>query len=433
MGIIQPTKAELRRCEIAGLNYIVGNSNMFHVKEFRIYEDICKTYFTGQLVIETSMNTGELMIAPTVEVFIDFSCPRSDGGTTKRYQERFRIYSYESRPLSGGADARMEHTIQLIGQEYYNDKHNVVTQNFKNETGTSAARKIHNQYVQSNGGLDIRIPSTGLIGQDRTPHQTINKKPVKAVHDILDRVVYSSYKTCAPIYFRNKPGYVMGPLQESLERGPVGDSFVHKPIQGANIGDTLYGYNNIIHLRPLTPPGESSGVVAGMASTSSSIDLKNRKFSFKSGGLGSSGLKKFLNTSWIKNTVGDRGTAMLAEAMKGPLGGQNLFNVLDGWNQSPSVTKNGPGGYNQSQEAFLTALTYSQKYWISVPGQSGVNVTCGDRIYVTYPIGTQNPRLVSRTLFVPRLIHEVKFTEGPQRKTMIVNATTDLYCVLWQG
>lgn len=427
MSGIEPTKASLNDCTINGISY---RSDDFHVTELRVYEDICKAYFTAQLVIETNLNNYETFLAPTVPVIFTFEAPRSDGGKTKKYTESFRVYSYDSKPMSGGADGRIQHTIQLIGQEYYNDRHNTVQAAFSNITGTQAARQIHEQYMGTNGPLKMLMPSLGMIGGELHPHQVKNLKPIKAIHDILDRLVYAQYKSSAPVYFRDKSGYVMAPLQHILENGTIAESFQHIPGQGYSLAHKMGGYNNVIHMRPLAPAGETSAGasgadVANLMKSSSYFDLKTGNYIPNI-----NNMSKLLDLPFVKNTPGMKAklTEMLKQANKNPYGGRMLFSVIDELLQKKEVDKNGPGGYNITQEAFLATLSYSQKYWVSVPLQTGVNVTCGQRINVIYPI---NDRVTAKTLFVPRLIHELRFTEGQKRKSLNINGTTDFYCVLW--
>lgn len=432
MSIIQPTKAFLRSCIINSVPH-VSETNNYHVKELRIYEDICKAYFTGQLVIETLLNVAEVFLKPTVQVTLSFEAPRSDGGPTKTYTENFRVYSYDSKPLSGGADGRMQHTIQLIGQEYYNDKHNTVLENFANIPGTAAAASIHNQYMSVNGGLRIPFPSTGLIGEQLHPHQVKNMKPIKAIHDILDRCVFAAYKTCAPVYYRDKQGYVMAPLQGLLETSPVRQKFKHTLAQGESLRETMYGYENVIHFRHVAPAGESSGAasagtIAGLVNSSSFFDMKTGNY-IESFAMAT----KIFNLPFMNNIPGLKSSAqqMIQQASRGRFGARMMFNMIDELLQKRQVDKNGPGGYNSAQEAFLTALNYVPKYWISVPLQTGVNVTCGTKIDVIFPV---SDRLTSKTLFVPRLIHELRFTENGNRNERIplnVTGTTDIYCVDW--
>lgn len=430
-SLVQPTKAYFD-CEINGVR-----QPRFGVHQLKVFEDICKTYFTAQLVIETSLNVFEGFLRPAALVSIVFEAPRSDGGSTKIYTEQFRIYSYESRPINSGEEARMLHTIQLIGQEYYNDRHNTVTQNFSNQIGTNAARAIHQQYISVNGGLSIPVPSTGLIAQDRVPHQVINKKPVKAIHDILDRVVFAQYKSCAPVYFRNKPGYVISPLEHILKNASIGEQFEHQPAEAVSLLKTLIGYNQVIHFRPVAPPGESSAAasvneISGLLKATSFFDFKTGNLQNKAGNLAN--ILKLPFASMIPNFK-KSAQQMITQASKGKFGAANMFYVLDELMQARQIDKNGPGGYNASQEAFITALTYAQKYWITVPLQTGVNVTCGQRIRVTYPV---NGRNISQVLFVPRLIHDIKIVQlkrneqGSESRVLVdVNGTTDIYSVLW--
>lgn len=420
--MITPSKAHLITCTISGFPATDLNLNVnFHIKEFRIYEDICKPYFTGELVIETHLNNYEKFLYPTVEVIIAFECPRSDAGPTRSYRERFRIFSYDTTSIGSGAHGRLEHKISLMGQEYYNDKHNVITQNFNDKTGTGIASSIHNKYMASNGGLRIDPPSLGMFGSQDKKYQIINKKPMKAIHDILDRCVYSQFKSCAPVYFRDRDGYVIAPLQQLLENASIDQKYLHYPAMGRTIQEHFSGYDRVIDFKPIAPAGETSqGVraseISGMMKGSSFFDFNTKNIIHK---LPKS--QNFPNSQAAKQ--------MLAEASRGGFGGFNMFHVIDELLQKRSVDKHGPGGYNTTQEAFLTALAYAPKFWVSVPGQTGLNITCGKRMIVTRPV---NDTVSTRTLFVPRLVHEVRFTEGEDRRPVKVQARTEIYGVQWR-
>lgn len=438
MAGIQPTKVSILKCSINDIDYVSNENGVvksnFHVKEIRIFEDICKAYLTGQLVIETNQNAFEHLLGPTVPVQIIFESPRTDGGPTKIYNDFFRIYSYDSVPIGAGIDARIEHRISLIGQEYYNDRHNTVVQNFKEETGTSAAKKIHDQYVQTSrsGGLQILLPSTGLIGSTKHPNQVVNKKPFKAIHDILDRCVFAQYKSCAPIYYRDVDGFKIAPLQYALEKAPVVEKFKQILGAGNTLKDVLEGYNLVHQFRPITPPGENNTNfdIGAVMKTMSSFDLKT-------GNIDSvlSSLQGVLGLSFL-NKVPDlkkRVQEMIAEAKKGNYGARNSFSIIDQDHQAKTIDKFGPAGYYAAQELFIGILSYSQKYWISVPLQTGLNVTCGKRIQVAYQIVDKDgkPKLQEKTLFVPRLVHEIKLTQGTKREPLVINGTTDMYGVYW--
>jgi len=422
---VQPTKANLTTCTVGGMPFTDGQKNNFHVQEMRIFEDHCKPYFTGQLVIEAHQNTWELYVTPGAGVEIAFTAPRSDGGPTKDYSESFRILSYESRPREGDILNAMVITLNLIGQEYYDDRDNVVLRAYSNIPGTAAAAAIHEEYMAENGGLQVPIPSLGMIGMDKVPHQVNNKKPIKAIHDLLDKSVFAGYPSCAPTYFRNKYGYVIAPLQYLLENAPVAQSFMHWPSEGIDLKNVLMGYDKIIHLRPMAPPGPDPGVNSQtmdmLSAAQAFFDVRKGDFlnNFQSLGNIAQGL-----TSGFQGVV-----SSFQGAVKSKYGGRQMMNMIDSFHQPPAISKDGPGNWQAAQASFLTALGFVPKYWISVPLQTGVNVTCGERINAIYPVSDQD--LIAKTMYVPRLIHELKFTEGRNRKPVTVIGTTDIFCVAW--
>lgn len=401
-----PTKVILYECSIGGVPFaeIRGEGdryNYFHVQELRIYEDNCKFYFTGQLVIEAQLNSFEKFLAPQAEVVISFSAPPN----SFIYQERFRVYSYESKPREGDIIGSMVVTISLIGDEYYKDKSSQVQQNFSNVTGSSAAAQLHNEYIAHNGGLQHQLQSIGMIGQTLHPHQVLSKQPSKAIHDLLDKSVFPVPSSGPAVYFRNKRGYVIEPLEHLIRNAPIRAGFIHFPARMRDMPTMLTAWHDVIHFRPMAPPGEDRGGARGvefdgMNKVLSSLDLAEGN-SVTGKGSGGSGYGSGVSKA-----------------------------IIDSWRQLATVDKNGPGGYEAREKAFLAQLTYSPKYWTSVPLQSGINVTVGERINVTYQVGEE---IQMKTIWVARLIHELRFTEGRDRSAVAVNGTTDLFGVAFRG
>lgn len=433
MTAIQPTKVYLKLARIAGVNFIEAASNRvvenFAVHSLRVYEDICKSYFTAQLIIEDQNNNTDPYLYPGADVLLSWA---TEPGS-KTYTEKFRVYSIESKPKGNDLYAGMLITINLIGDEYYNDTQNTVLQNFSNVPATAAAAQIHNQYLAENGGMQVSA-SRGMIGLEEHPHQVLNMKPIKAIHDLLDKAVSVTVATSAFTYFRNKPGYVIAPLEELLTTSPIAGSFIHKPAQVASLVDTLTGYNNVIHLRPMAPAsqdqasGPRSAELDSLLRTSGFFDSKTGNFITQAGALGMQRTLQALTNARAREELKKVGEAMLGNAMKTPFGSRILYNVINEDRQQRTVDKNGPGGYNSAEEAFLAALNFTKKYWISVPMQSGIDVTIGRRINVIYPVGE---RRVAKTLFVARLIHELQFKTPGQKRYEPAQGTTEMYCVEW--
>lgn len=437
MSIVQPTKVSLRTCTIAGVPWLqMGNGVLvenFAVHSIRIYEDMCKPYFTGQLVIEDQLNRTDPYLYPMSEVKIAFMTEPGN----KYYAETFRIYSIESKPKENDLYAGMLITINLIGAEYYNDTQNTVMQNFANVPATAAASMIHQQYIAENGGLNLS-PSKGMIGLQEHPHQVMNMKPIKAIHDLLDKAISVTVATSAFTYFRNKPGYVMKPLEELLTSAPMaGPRFVHKPAAGASLKEVLTGYENIIHLRPMAPPSQDSAAgprsaeLDSLLKTTSFFDAKTGNFLNKVGSLGMKNTLKALTQNAKQDQIKELmqvADALMGKSVKTQFGARMLFNVINEDRQQRTVDKNGPGGYNTAEEAFLAALNFSKKYWVSAPIQTGIDVTVGNRINVLYPVGT---RTQTKTLFIARLIHEVQFKTPGQKRFEPAQGSTEMYGVEW--
>lgn len=423
---VQPGQGNLKECVVNGMAYVDADGrNNFHVQELRIFEDHCKPYFTGQLIIESHQNTWELFVQKGGIVTITFAAPRSDGGPTKDYTEVFRIHSYDAKEREDDTVNAMVITLSLIGEEYYNDRQNTVLQAFSNIPGSAAAAAIHETYMAENGPLQMLAASTGLIGTEIVPHQVNNKKPIQAIHEILNKNVYAAYPSCAPTYFRNKYGYVMAPLQQLLETARVAQSFMHYPAEGSEIAQVLASYDKVIYLRPINPPsedtGQNSGQIDGLNSAMAFLDVREGNYlnNFQSIGSVIGGLTGGFQQI-AKNFQGQ---------IKSKYGGRQVMAWLDSKHQSPSIAKEGPANYVGTQSTFLTQLSYASKYRVVVPMQTGVNVTCGERINILYPMSGYT--LIAKTLYVPRLIHELRFTEGKDRKPVIINATTDIFGVHW--
>jgi hypothetical protein len=438
----QTTLAEYGDCILhqCTIGSVPSDRNTYALRSIKIFEDHCKPYFTAQMVIDSYQNSTDTYLYPTSEVIVSFLSPSSDPSfPTSPYTQRFRVFSHESREVPGGqAVAHKIHTISLIGQEYYNDKHNNVISLDANVPATVAAQRIHGTYITGN----IKTThSSGPIGTTRQPHQSSNLKPFKAINDLLDRAVWTRWQTCCPVYFKTARGHVMAPLQSLLEARPLGDvALVEHQAQGTHdlsfIGNRN-GYQSILAIKPLSPSGEaSSGVkasdVSGMLKAASFFDTNQGKFKNMPSILG----KVMGMFSGGAPGVRDKIRPMLAEAYKGNRGGGHLLNVLSTVMQPQAIQKAGQAGYNVSQEALVTALTYSDKYWVQIPGQSGHKITCGDKVAIRYYVirdGRPVPR--DKALYVARLVHNITFLENDpktgKRKRASYKAKTELYGVDW--
>lgn len=427
-----PGKLWLKSATVAGS---AGRKNFANdgAIELRLYEDICKYYLTGQLIIEIMQDAwDELNVIPLAPVEIEFETGRQN--STKTYKQFYKLYSYDTREIkakSGGADARLIITLNLIGQEFFNDRHNTVVKGIPNKTGTEAVRSIHNEYVQATGGPILIFPSDGMIGSATVPHQANNVKPVKAIFDILDMIIFHREPTASPVYYRNNRQHVVAPLKTLIDTAGIVQNFTHDPAQGSKLPTIFNGWNLILDLKPVVPPAqvsaEGSAAFASLLNTTVFIDKKTGNK-----GVTRQSLGNFSDSLPNDPETRQRILAMIAEAKKTAWGGSIMFNLINDEKVARSVDK-AASGHKAKQETFITALGFCKKFWVTVPINSGVEVTCGDNIQVVYP-DVANNRTKTNKLFVPRLIHRLKFTEiGQQgnRSSQAIQGTTDIYGVLW--
>lgn len=427
-------RAYLNYCIINGIPNAVdidGSVSVnFAVHRVQVVEHICKPYFTATVVIENFLNANETFLSPMADVILSFTAKRDDGKPSVTYTERFKILEHDSELIDIEAQGRTETTINLIGVESVKNDLTIVTKNIANVTGTVAVRPIH-ALISSAGSLKIPTESKGMIGLTERPHEIKDMHPISAIRNILLRSVFATYKSCAPVYFRNKPGYVIAPLQYLLERARTTNTFTEKPAEGAFFFENIASYENIFELRQFYPKNKHSHRGTTRAQ---SFDINQGLF-FPPGSLSQKGIKSIANKS--KVTVAGLNSFM--SGIMGTTPGKTLFNMINKSHQKIEVTKDGPGQYNTAQDAFLYALGLSPRYAVVVPMQSGLYVTCGDRINVNYPI---NGVPEERKLFVYEVVHNLIMTTLPakslpgykkERMPEQYSGKTELNCIYWEN
>jgi len=435
MSILSQGKAYLNFCYIGGvLNSVISDGTLianFAVKSIYVYEDICKPYFTATMVIENFLNVTELFLAPTVPVFISFVAP-NDIGVSVVYEEGFSILEYSTKIVDIGAQGRSETTIQLVGLEYYKDHNNVVIRNFKNQIGTAAAREIHDSFISVNGSMSIPVPSKGMIGLDDRAHEVDRLHPFTAIRNILTRCVFAQYPTCAPVYYRNKQGYKIAPLQYLLEAQSPVQLFEERPAAGTDFLANVVKYNEILELKQEMPRNRHA---SKLSDSLQSFDIKGGLFFPNTSG-------KIAAQSLLKTATKSKEILKELNSFLSTVGqsksGQSIFGIINKHLQKLEVTKDGPGQYIIQQAGFLAAVGYSPMYTILVPLQTGGKVTCGNKIEIVYPI---NDQLTRRKLFVPRLVHKLEMVKTSsnlpgyqqERETQSYAGTTELTALYWKN
>jgi len=135
--------------------------------------------------------------------------------------------------------------------------------------------------------------------------------------------------------------------------------------------------------------------------------------------------------------LGARISQLMGEAYRGNRGGGALLNIINEVMQQRAIQKAGPGGFNTQQEALITALAYTNKFWVQVPGQSGLLCTAGMKVPIRYTtVRGGSPVPMDKILYIARLVHHITFlypeSEKGRRQRSGYKAKTEIYGVEWK-
>lgn len=367
-NFVQPTKCFLEYCYVNGVDLVQ------HVTMARAFETLCKPYITGQLNILDTNNTIESMgLVGGENVTFCINTTRS------RREFNLQILSLNGQTSAKGKRA-MAYCIELIGSEYYGDKTNMVQQAFSGVTATDAVSKLYSQFL--GGGIDIKVPSTGLLGKDNS-YITNSTKPFKAIADFKKVMTFAQYKTGNILTWRDRDGSHLSPLEHLFATLSAQDSFVQKATWGASWQDLAGAENAIIEASALVNPegsGRSSlkNIASSMSGERKVIDFLTNKSLFDTmsssmgGGAGvGTSISSLLGS--IKGVVGGHG------------GSHNYY--LNDSSRIPNQSVR----ETDKEKAYGASIAGGPQYTIQVPIQSGLKCVVGKGLYAKLlpPVGDQ--------------------------------------------
>jgi len=235
------------------------------VVEFNVYGTIHKPYLTGKMHLNDETNLIEGMaIQGGEEVVYSWDC----GGVT--FAGSLKLLSMTGEQPEP-ANRSQKYTIDMIGNEYFKDKANIVQQSFQGMPGSAAIAAIHGQYI--GGGLQMRA-SSGMLSKES--FVVSGKNPFTAIDDIKR---HSSWGTTEnPVYFRSYASMVLATIG-SLLGAKGGTKFIQKTTWGVNWlqdqTDTVFAIISIVAKANGTcaAPGHRGavGAIAGALSQAMSM------------------------------------------------------------------------------------------------------------------------------------------------------------------
>lgn len=356
MAIIQPCKVALRACNIGGADVRKHTQSIF------FYSTICKPYLTATIVInDTSNIINNLQLRGGEKVA--FAIDTGIGKILESVQYIISIDEAESQDNLRS----MVYTITTASESYFNDRAGMVQRSDVNIPATAAAQLIHSEHVGTDAPLNILMNSIGMLAKsDIGGFLTTNKKPFKAIEDILSRASYGGIKTGTTVHFRNAEEYIIAPLEHLFNTMSASETFIQKQTWGADWRDTFNSYNAIIHASTkINEGGKQRGGMNNIAAAA-----KGALNIFDS----SQGKELIAHAAKAAESIAG-GLAEIGQAFgKGKYGGIPNVVQFDSRRNDPSTEQS----FNTlAENMFKAQVKDSVNYTIKVPIQTGINVLAG--------------------------------------------------------
>lgn len=411
MDIIQPCKVAIRGCWIRGVEVTP------QIQGISIFETMCKPYITATISINDSGNIINNLGLRGGEQVV-FAVDNGMQNDNAIYESVQYILSIDETEINDNYRT-MFYSIRTATEAFFNNRANIVQQSFMNIPGTAAAAAIHEQYVGGDAPLNIGMASLGLIAKTESGgYNTNNKKPFKAIKDILERLAYGGINTGSTVYFRDRRQYVMAPLEQLFLTMGSQEHFIQKQTWGTDFTEALGGndiYRSIIH--GTTKIDENKGKQRGAmgAVTAAAAGVLN----MWDQNAGTEAVLMPFATAVITAAEGLAGSFA-----KGRMGGLPNVVQTDSRRQAPSTDQQ----INMvAQNAFQARVKDGTNYLIKVPCQSGFNVTVGKGITADLlpPIGDADgnrSQTVGGQMLVADVNHECYFDDREVQGTTIMRA-----------
>lgn len=399
--VIQPCKGRFLSCSVAGINL------KDHLHCLRVYETITKPYLTGQAEVIDSVN---LLLGKELKGE-DFLATFDAGGGQK-YDVKFKVYTCKGQAQAQSLNT-ITYKIELIGEEYFSNASQLVQHSFKHINGTSAIKILHNQYI--GGGIRSLAESLGPISLESYVVSSV--KPFKAIDDLAQRLNYAKYKTNSTIYFRDRDGMVLTPLEALFDQLSAQETYIQKNTWGVNWFDMLMTQNAIINA--MANVSDFDGGIKNMAAASvqsrQGFDMRQKKQIIND--LGSA----IQAGKFAGNPVNLVGSLI----KKTKLGGRSNFHLLD-TTKLPVSTD--PSNGSREEQYYQASFMDGPSVLVKVPIQGGLKATVGKGVSLKLiaPKGDLNNYTYGDNgglMLVTDLCHEIYNSD------VLVQATTTLQCV----
>lgn len=403
MSFTQPTKGRIRSLQLAGIDLTL------HVNKLEVYESISKPYITAKLTVIDNANLLE-----NSQIVENDPCSFAfDGVTTRIYEQTLRVLSVNGQTSSQNIRSQI-YQIELIGEEYYSDKGNLVQKSFKDLPGTQAIKRLHQEYV----GNTLRVLADSLGPISREGYIISSKKPFTAIDDIRQRLTYGQVKSGNTLYFRDRDSSVLAPLELLFQQMGSQETFIQTSTVGKNWYDIATAENVIIAALATVDYNKSAGRMsgAGKAATSSQektvFDIQQKRAVVQN-------IAKSITPGQVIGTV-----TGLITGKAGRHGGLANYMITDNAHLPLQID---PSMKTEAERLYREIAKSGPVITIKVPIQSGINCTVGKgaTLNLLPPMGDVQKMTsdVSGQYLITDLCHSLAADDR------MMNATTTMQCM----
>ena len=366
--MFNPGDVEIRSCTLSGAGGGVDIIQRLH--SFSIFENIKKPYIAIELTI---IDNVDLLRNGYVDIMnsgvdISFGQPGQEP-----YTQSFAIMSAEKTRNLGNQRTAM---YKMVGYTWHMTRFPKVQRAYKNQTATSIAQNLIQQYLSPNKGITVGSSSMGMLGDEKMPYNINGITIHKAIRSTLLKGV--SGTGSAYLYFENKDQIVIDTLEHLIASRSGGETFFQRPMGKDFLQDVATQQNVMLSFREESRMNRPSQLQSEGSQTRA-YDMFSNMFKGGGGGKGNS-----------YNNISVDGLRPMAHKM--------LFNAL--------AARRKAAGAADAQ-----AIT------IHIPLNTGLTVGRGFNVEVQAPSGDLNDdsvRLasVSGPMLATEIRHTVNLDQG---------------------
>ena len=388
---ININKASVTECSIAGANVRL----LVHC--IRVYETMCKPYITAEITLINENNYISMLQLSGGEP-VTFTIMDSQG---KTYSSTQYVTGIPEQITSEGIRTEMV-TVISAGIAYHKDRSSMVISSHLLEPITSSIQSVHSTYIGT--PLTIVMPSLGMIAKKEIGSYIVsNDKPFKAIRDMAARATYGGVSTGSTVYFENKFGHVLGPLEAIFNNLAAQTDLIQKDTWGTNFRH-MWGADNA-----------DSAIIAAKL-------YKKEEEAGPTGGGAGAQTSQYLFNQFAKSHLIDKAASIVGGLFGGKNGGMQITQFFDQARNEASVD---PSTKTNAEAAYQAKVKKSPNFLIKHTIESGMLCTVGLGVNVKFipPDASMSSSPMDGMYLVADICHEV-YTDN-----RVVNGTSTMRAV----